>query len=497
MDFALFIYLMVVFVAIGGILLTRKLSAKRLETLMLEKSGNRLGATLAIDAEEVVAETPIEFNEINCNSITAEAVKQREFLIARARKVFWKMVLIDVVAGCGYISFSIIAHEMSVSQNSDDWLGGIGIGIILILLSFDRYFAFRNQYRAHQTGVSRIFRSVNQLRSFYNKPSYSIYYSGFAVFVILTVTVSSNEFPWQLRAGLLLAVALHVYLLIWLFTSYRTIRNYKLLILRVFGIDNNARFTFEGLWKYWQHFGSFLTVVDKTYVSRQVKIWRQIVFVLVLVAIVSVILHDDSLFQIRYRWVGVTIIIGLAIGFYINLQYNYRKIKKSFIGSKQDLDKRLKQIQRWPRKLSNTFKEVPVMCYDDTWKMAVFELIKIADSILMDLRGFSDERKGCQAEVNLLMDCVPLNRITFLVDPGSLNGVKKMISTAWAQLNHDSPNLKITAPTVNIYISEKQNHADIQGIMDLLLNATIFAPDAGGSGAEAAVQQPQVARKKN
>ena len=92
----------------------------------------------------------------------------------------------------------------------------------------------------------------------------------------------------------------------------------------------------------------------------------------------------------------------------------------------------------------------------------------------MDLRGFSAERKGCEQEVNLLLDRVPAERITFLVDETDIEHVKKMIQEAWKSISINSPNLLPGVSKVTLYIAEKKNSKDIQGIMDILLNAISY-----------------------
>lgn len=476
------IYLLILAVIICGVLITRKFYLKKIESLMRANSAIQWAANFTESHSEVPPDNAMEFIEINNISVMQDAVKQREFLITRARKLFWKMALLDIAAGAGYILFSIAAYYLSGSSKSDDWLGGVGFGIILIVLSLDRYLAFRSQYRAYNKGLSRYLNSVIKLRAFYNKPGYSIYYSGAIISLILFIAISSANFPWQLRAALILSVAFHIFLIARLYISYRNIRNYKLLILRVFGIDKNAKFTFKGLWRYWQHFGSFFTVADKAFINREIKIWKQLLFMFFLVCFIIITLHEVPFLHMRYRWIGVIMFLALVVGFYANLRYRYWLIKKNFISNREALDKRLKQINRWPRKLSNTFKEVPVQCYNNTWKMTVAEFVQIADTILMDLRGFSEERKGCEQEVNLLLDCVPAERVTFLVDATDLEPVKKMIQEAWKSISIHSPNLLPGVSKVTLYIAEKKNSKDIQGIMDILLNATSYAPDAELTG---------------
>ena len=46
-----------------------------------------------------------------------------------------------------------------------------------------------------------------------------------------------------------------------------------------------------------------------------------------------------------------------------------------------------------------------------------------------------------------------------------------MIKEAWKSISINSPNLLPGVSKVTLYIAEKKNSKDIQGIMDILLNA--------------------------
>ena len=55
-------------------------------------------------------------------------------------------------------------------------------------------------------------------------------------------------------------------------------------------------------------------------------------------------------------------------------------------------------------------------CYNDTWKSTLQSLLPTSDCILMDLRGFSRENRGCIYELQQLVQVISLNRVTFLTD---------------------------------------------------------------------------------
>ncbi len=55
-------------------------------------------------------------------------------------------------------------------------------------------------------------------------------------------------------------------------------------------------------------------------------------------------------------------------------------------------------------------------CFDDTWRLAVVELLRMSHSVLMDLRDFGPDNQGCLVEIEMLAGEGALDRAVFLVD---------------------------------------------------------------------------------
>lgn len=71
---------------------------------------------------------------------------------------------------------------------------------------------------------------------------------------------------------------------------------------------------------------------------------------------------------------------------------------------------------------------MPTMCHDNTWKLTVTEYARRSNVILMDLRGFSEERMGCKYEVDFLFDHVPISKLVFLVNLDGFTLAEKLIN---------------------------------------------------------------------
>jgi hypothetical protein len=112
-----------------------------------------------------------------------------------------------------------------------------------------------------------------------------------------------------------------------------------------------------------------------------------------------------------------------------------------FIGTPDQLRTRLAEIDRRPDP-DGRFRVNQFFCSDDMWKNAVTRLMGEASLVVMDLRGFNPQRRGCVYEVQTLLDMVPLERLVFLVDKTTDHeALKTLVTAQWQQLDVDSPNL--------------------------------------------------------
>jgi hypothetical protein len=219
---------------------------------------------------------------------------------------------------------------------------------------------------------------------------------------------------------LALAAVLHVVL------AWRVLRRLqrepgvRLLVLRVFGIDANASFTFGRVLAFWQHFGNHFTVLDPSIWRHRFPLmsWRTGGFI-ALVALSGFVALGVVLQKPAWEPHAFTITSVLLTG--LLLLYGAATqllLRREFVRSRAQLAAVLDQMEQKPRNLDLSFRRLEAMCHNDTWQIAVDEFAARSQALLMDLRGFSKERKGCQTEVDYLLDTVPLKQVLFLVDAG-------------------------------------------------------------------------------
>jgi hypothetical protein len=80
-------------------------------------------------------------------------------------------------------------------------------------------------------------------------------------------------------------------------------------------------------------------------------------------------------------------------------------------------------------------------CFDDTWMSAVQSMLTQNAIVLMDLRGFGPQRKGCIYELGVLRDNMSIESVVFLVDGTTdLEFLKSTLNQLWKTVANDSPN---------------------------------------------------------
>jgi len=111
----------------------------------------------------------------------------------------------------------------------------------------------------------------------------------------------------------------------------------------------------------------------------------------------------------------------------------------------------------------------PLFCGNDMWKAAVVRLMRDASLVVMDLRGFSPERRGCIYELQTLLDVVSLERLVFLVDVTThINELSAILLERWQELRADSPNIELDNPRIRLI---NQAEGDAKAVLHLMATA--------------------------
>lgn len=81
------------------------------------------------------------------------------------------------------------------------------------------------------------------------------------------------------------------------------------------------------------------------------------------------------------------------------------------------------------------------LCHGTIWKLAVDELLRNADLVVLDLSGFTARNVGTGYELQRVIDRFPVERVIFLADAYSDRGfLRSRIQAAWQKMAAGSPN---------------------------------------------------------
>ena len=87
----------------------------------------------------------------------------------------------------------------------------------------------------------------------------------------------------------------------------------------------------------------------------------------------------------------------------------------SFVQSHDDLARRFASLDVAPDG-DGRYRVSEFCCRDDTWQATIVALIVRADAVVMDLRGFTAERHGCEFELRELAARLDPRRVVLVVD---------------------------------------------------------------------------------
>jgi hypothetical protein len=491
----------------------RRLLVRRIQQQMMSASAEQPADGAESRGEEAAAAPGFELHEANLAEIGGgESRRQREH---EALQLFRRVCLVDLAAALLYVA---LPATFALFEPNEVTAAALGLAVAIAGFTAVRYWLHRQQFRAFDLSRSRqrqrtyqrlgwVWRGVlvlvtiasgatasnlvyvpDILRAVFG-PRMRTWLSivipiGAGVAGIVAAIEGSDGLTRMAGIGLLLASIAHAVLFARLGWRWRAEPGLRLLILRVFNIDTTSSFLFSGLMKYWRFFGNHFTVVDPALVRQGYSNsdWST-AFILVgawgLLMIFMLGITRTLGEPHTWPWaLALAALPSLAVAGGVLLIGRYR-IDARFTRNRDQLVKRLESLVHRPRHFDLSFRHARALCHDNTWFPAVVEFARRSNAVLMDLRGYSPERRGCQREVDFLFDSVPLRRLLFLVDVATdETAVREMLLGRWAVLNHSSPNLALRAPVIQLYLSRDNDERDMQAILDRLLEIA-DAPQAG------------------
>jgi hypothetical protein len=147
------------------------------------------------------------------------------------------------------------------------------------------------------------------------------------------------------------------------------------------------------------------------------------------------------------------------------LRFVTGRVGDVFVKSQADLDARLAQLDLAPDP-DGRFRVSEFCCRDNTWQGTVVALMQRADVVVMDLRGVTTERRGCEFELQQLTARLPLHRVVLVVD-----GTTKL-----EVIDSAVPGLR---SGLRLLAVERNSFAETDRVFEALLEAANPRADAG------------------
>ena len=91
------------------------------------------------------------------------------------------------------------------------------------------------------------------------------------------------------------------------------------------------------------------------------------------------------------------------------------RLGERFIQTPADVPRRLADFE-WRADVDGRHRVNECYCHDTTWQQALMALVRVSDVVLMDLRNFVAQNKGCLHELQVLAQAPGLRRVVVLVN---------------------------------------------------------------------------------
>jgi hypothetical protein len=130
----------------------------------------------------------------------------------------------------------------------------------------------------------------------------------------------------------------------------------------------------------------------------------------------------------------------------------FLSVRRRFIRNGVTLRKQIAKTMGRKKSWDGTYRLHPFYCYDDLWRPAVQDMMRDAEAVLMDFRGFDPSKKGCQFEITKVLDTVAIERVVLLIDEETdQETMFQLFRDGWSRLEVDSPNCDTSDPTLKVF----------------------------------------------
>ena len=157
------------------------------------------------------------------------------------------------------------------------------------------------------------------------------------------------------------------------------------------------------------------------------------------------------------------------------------RLRSQYVASTDEIPARLQRLDMRPDP-DGRFRVNELYCLHDTWKATLRSLLTVTDRVVMDLRGFSRESRGCLYELQQIVTAISGERVVLIADAATDTPLlEHTLALAWGSAHPD-----VAAPPASIDLLnvEHSSRAELTTVMVRLLRPAGEA-GAGQAGAKA------------
>ena len=199
----------------------------------------------------------------------------------------------------------------------------------------------------------------------------------------------------------------------------------KLLLLRVFSLEKQSANLFGALEKHWRHVGSIQLIAGADLATSTLEP------------------HEF-------------------------LDFLSRKLARRFIDGDETLNRKMSEMDLEPDG-DGRFRVNDFFCHADTWKPVLTRLVSDSDAVLMDLRSFSEKKKGCIHEINELINIAPLEKVDIIVDDTTDEKfLRAQLKKSWEQMPPTSPNRLSASKQIRLFRFTGEHGGELQQLLRAL-----------------------------
>ena len=203
-----------------------------------------------------------------------------------------------------------------------------------------------------------------------------------------------------------------------------------------------------------------------------------------------------DLFNARWRFRGSMQLIGGAdlatstLEPHEFLDFLSGRLARNFIRGSADLERRIAELDLGPDP-DGRFRVNELFCEDATWRAAVGRLMALSEVVLMDLRGFSRDNRGCIFELQALIDRVPLAQLIVLIDRATDRlALRHTLLELWPKMSAASPNAAPARSILQVLELESSAAAGIARLLACCDRILAAAPAGRAPAPPDAATQP-------